>query len=1203
MRIWNIAVTLLFMTVSVVKSQTPTLEWAYEIGAASLDATLAQTTDAAGNIYSVGYFTGDIDLNPGPGFLTASSEGSTDIFIQKMDASGNFVWGKRIGGVWADRPNDIAIDNSGNVYVTGGFKNTVDFDPGSGVYNRVADNTFQTAAAFILKLNSSGTFQWVRTADTDSEGYAVDTDNAGNVYVAGRILNWVDFGTTSIGGDAFFWKLNSNGDQQWVKALDDVGGSVNLRIAYHGLQVDGSGNMYVTGRFDGTQDFVPGNGAQNLVSNGGTDAFLAKYNSSCVLQWVKQIGGSGSDYGLSLHRSSTGDLFVVGSFSGISDFDPESGTGQYAFQSNGSLDIFALKTNSNGDVQWASAFGGTGFDYAGDITANSTGEVVVTGYYEETADFDPDLVSTHNITAAGGDDVFIEKLSATGALQWVQSIGSTGDDNGWTVHYHGNSLYAGGDFSGTADFDPSSSTYDLTSSASTAAYIMKLDECTPTSSSISPVSCGAYTSPSGNNTWTTTGTYTDVIPNTAGCDSVITVNLTIQDDEDPVPDENSLSAVMAQCEVTSLSAPTATDNCAGSVLGTHNASLPITSSTTITWTYDDGNGNSSTQSQTVTINDTQAPVANVGSLSTLLAQCEVTSLSPPTATDNCAGSVAGTHNVSLPITSNTTITWTYDDGNGNTSTQTQSVIIDDTEAPVPAVQNLSTLTDECEITNLPLPIGVDDCEGNIAGLPNVSLPITQSTIITWTYTDGSGNSSTQTQSVVINDLTAPVADQQSLQGLSAQCEVTSLTPPTATDNCAGQVVGTHNASLPISSSTTITWTYDDGNGNTSTQTQSVVISDLVSPVVDLANLPDVTSQCNVNSLSAPTASDNCAGTIIGTHNAAFPISSTTTVTWIYDDGNGNVTTQTQNVIVADFTSPVPDAPNLADVMAQCQVPFLTAPTATDNCAGSVVGTHNASFPITSNTTITWSFTDDNGNLSTQTQNVLINDVTAPIPVLANLPDVEDECEITSLPAPTANDNCAGIIAATHNVTLPISSSTTVTWTFDDGNGNTSSQTQQVVVTPIDNSVTMVDGVTLSADATGYNYQWVDCNNGNNPLAGEIGQTFVATSNGNYAVEIDNGNCTVTSSCTQILTVGVEDVDEEQIRVYPNPTTGMVTLETPDISYNRVAVVYNTLGEKMLEKDIERVTNEIELPGPAGIYIIEVVDSLGNKSRTRMVKVY
>ncbi|WP_298905078.1 hypothetical protein, partial [uncultured Psychroserpens sp.] len=119
----------------------------------------------------------------------------------------------------------------------------------------------------------------------------------------------------------------------------------------------------------------------------------------------------------------------------------------------------------------------------------------------------------------------------------------------------------------------------------------------------------------------------------------------------------------------------------------------------------------------------------------------------------------------------------------------------------------------------------------------------------------------------------------------------------------------HNATLPISgegTTTIVTWTYDDGNGNTSTQDQNVIIDDTTAPTPDAVSLSDITAECEVTTLTAPTATDNCGGTVTVSHNATLPISgegTTTIVTWTYDDGNGNTSTQDQNVIIDDTTAP------------------------------------------------------------------------------------------------------------------------------------------------------------------------------------------------------------------------------------------------------------------------------------------------------------
>ncbi|MCG2420597.1 hypothetical protein K8089_16370, partial [Aequorivita sp. F47161] len=157
--------------------------------------------------------------------------------------------------------------------------------------------------------------------------------------------------------------------------------------------------------------------------------------------------------------------------------------------------------------------------------------------------------------------------------------------------------------------------------------------------------------------------------------------------------------------------------------------------------------------------------------------------------------------------------------------------INDTTAPVPDVTTLPTVTEQCSVTSIPAPTATDNCIGAVTGTTTTSFPITASTTVVWTYTDGT-NSSTQNQTVTINDTTAPVPDVTTLPTVTEQCSVTSIPAPTATDNCIGAVTGTTTTSFPITASTTVVWTYTDGT-NTSTQNQTVTINDTTAPVPDV----------------------------------------------------------------------------------------------------------------------------------------------------------------------------------------------------------------------------------------------------------------------------------------------------------------------------------------------------------------------------------
>lgn len=689
-----------------------------------------------------------------------------------------------------------------------------------------------------------------------------------------------------------------------------------------------------------------------------------------------------------------------------------------------------------------------------------------------------------------------------------------------------------------------------------------------------------------------------------GGSSGAVAKLYINGDCDIVPDKITLDNIDVDCGTASLLAPTATSNCYGSIKGTHNAKLPFTAQgpVIVTWTYDDGNGKKITQDQKVNVTSLSAPKPNVVKLPDVVAECEVTSLTEPTATSNCYGVIKGTHNVTLPLTSQGTVkvTWTYDDNNGGKTTQEQTIIIKDISAPQPDVKELDAITAQCQVSSIPAPTATDKCNGPIVGTTTTTFPITAqgATLVTWTYDDGRGNISTQAQYVIISDTIAPVADIAKLSTINAECEVKSITPPTATDNCEGKIIGTSNVQFPLTAQGTkiITWTYDDGNGNTSTQTQEVIIKDNTAPVLDVPSLADFHAECQVKSLPTPTASDNCAGTIYGVADVGFPITAqgTTIVTWTFNDGNGNIITQKQNVIVKDKTAPVPLINSLDNVLAECAVSSLEVPVAIDNCAKYINGTTNTTFPITAQgtTVVTWSFDDGNGNISTQTQKVIIQDKTAPTLNNPKLNSIVTECEVKSLPVPTAKDNCAGTITGTTTTQFPITAAgtTVVTWSFDDGNGNITTQTQVVTINPIVVSITQ-EGAMLTANTAGnYSYQWLDCDKGNTPIDGATNYFYQATQIGNYAVKVTSKEgCSIVSNCVSVGTLSVQqNALTHQTTIFPNPTTGEVTINTSTNYDNGVIEVYSAYGQLVYKANFSGNNAVINLESkPTGVYFVRI----------------
>lgn len=448
--------------------------WAKQVGGTHDEYTYAIARDASGNLYTTGAFRGTMDFDPGTGTFNMTSAGDYDIFIFKLDASGNFVWAKQLGGSGSDWGLDITVDASGNIYTTGIFAGTADFDPGVGTHNLIV--TTGGTNLFVSKLDASGNFVWAKQSGGNAQGSSIRTDGSGNVYTSGHFQFTTDFdpgaGTfnlTSAGGrDGFIFKWDAMGNFVWAKqlggTLDDVADE---------LTVDGFGNVLTVGYFSGKVDFDPGAGADHFLTAVAGDIFVSKLDALGNFVWAKQLGGTDLDWGYSIATDASGNVFTTGYFQKNADFDPGAGT----FYLNAvASDIFISKLDAMGNFVWAKQSGGSSeFCWGKSITTDATGNVYTTGAFAGTADFDPG-VNTMNLTSSGDHDAFISKLDAAGNYVWAKQVGGTLFDQGVSLVTDGSgNVYTVGDFKGTAcDFDPGSGTFNLISAGGGDAFVLKL---------------------------------------------------------------------------------------------------------------------------------------------------------------------------------------------------------------------------------------------------------------------------------------------------------------------------------------------------------------------------------------------------------------------------------------------------------------------------------------------------------------------------------------------------------------------------------------------------------------------------------------------------------------------------------------------------------------------------------------------------------
>ncbi len=446
-------------------TQAQSFTWAKNMGGASLDNGLSIAVDASGNVYTTGYFQGTADFDPGAGVSNLTSMGGTDIFISKVNSSGNFVWAKQIGGSSFDYGRSIKVDASGNVYTTGHFNGSVDFNPGAGTFSLT---TTGPDDIFVSKLDASGNFVWAKQmggANADF-AYAIALDASGNVYTTGSFNIGADFNPgaatfnlfSSGGYDIFVSKLDANGNFVWAKnmgsSLQDFGICLTL---------DASGNVYTSGYFEGTADFDPSAASFTMTSVNARDIFISKLDASGNFVWAKQIGGGGNQTANAITTDANGNVYTTGSFAGVADFDPS--VASYTIPVFGGLgeDIFISKLDASGNFVWAKSMGGIGFDISRGITIGAAGDVYTTGEFYSTVDFNPG-VGTYTVAGlSSSNDAFISKLDANGNFVSAKSIGSaSGAAYGNAIVCDAsNNLYATGYFSGTTDFDPDAGVFNL----------------------------------------------------------------------------------------------------------------------------------------------------------------------------------------------------------------------------------------------------------------------------------------------------------------------------------------------------------------------------------------------------------------------------------------------------------------------------------------------------------------------------------------------------------------------------------------------------------------------------------------------------------------------------------------------------------------------------------------------------------------------
>lgn len=386
--------------------------WVKAINGTQSESASAIAVDANENVISTGWFSGTTDFDPGTGVLNYTPAGGFDIYLQSLDSNGDLNWAHRFGGLGNEGARTVIVDGAGNIYTSGFFGGTVDFDPGPGVVNLTSAGSWDT---YILKFDQAGNLLWAKsTGGTGVDGGSeLAFDPNGNIVLTGVFTGFVDFdlvlpGTSlfGVGGtDVYIHKFDPNGNFIWVRGIGGPQSDDGDAIA-----IDPSGNVIIAGAFESTTDFDPGMGVVNLTSIGPqSNGYILILDSNGDFQWVGQMASSDYSRCQSVTTDSDGNIYTMGIFfgsvsAGTTGVNPP-------LTGNGDFDMFIQKVDFNWAFDWAYHFGGSGSDQSTSIRTDSNDNLYTTGFFSPPLDFDPGPGIQNISTALMYQEGFILKLS------------------------------------------------------------------------------------------------------------------------------------------------------------------------------------------------------------------------------------------------------------------------------------------------------------------------------------------------------------------------------------------------------------------------------------------------------------------------------------------------------------------------------------------------------------------------------------------------------------------------------------------------------------------------------------------------------------------------------------------------------------------------------------------------------------------------
>ncbi len=1194
------------------------------------------SVDGLGNKYVVGYFEKTADFDPSNATYNLASVGKRDIYIAKYSPTNQLLWAKSIGNQSIDNIKTVAVDEENGIVIAGYSEN-------SDIFNGIVQtDTESFGTNNIVRYDSNGIISWKKRIGTNI--ISISSTSNGELIIAGNFNQVFEFQSPETNftlpekgqGDIFITKLQLNGTHLWTKTT----GSTNLEYI-KSMTIDINNNIYLVGELRVAGCLDPN--SQNILTTSGTqDSFIAKYDSNCNYLWAKRYDTTDYESINSVNINNSGEINIMGYFYGSMDFD-FSDNNYTISPANGN--IFFAKYSNNGDFIWAKIYGASQTTETIALETDSLNNIYIAGKFKGSMDFDPSD-TTYILNSPYSNSFYISKYNSNGELVFAKaSIGNGAiQDIASLAVDTNNRLYITGYFFGSTDLDFSDTTATETAGDSTMNSFLSC--YTENCDYINSLKIGGYSSlnflkeqgtsvaTDSNNNVYVVGTYQSNITFSSSNNNILNLNTNGNKDSFIAKYDQTGNLLWVKSiggsnndEIISIKIG---NNGKIYLVGTFMGVVDFDPSATTANLSGNFSESIFIGSYDLDGNYIWAKKIDTGGL------IYTTDIKRSIFLDNSnnlylTGNYKG--DINFNLTSNNVIFSSnnntidafmakYDaDGNfiwaksigGNGDLSVKGIAEKGNKIYLTGHYQGQLIVDSSNSfsyynssnQSFDIFLAAFDSNGNYL----------------WSKSFGGVGGDTSSSiaidsknNVLLAGTFFRVADFDPSNGIANLFSGRNSNTFIAKYDTNGNYVWAKSfncASSDVTAKTSITLDIND-------------YLYLTGQLEGYTDFDPSAQQAYMNSYGSSFGNIFLAkydpnGKYIWVKGIDYGNSEATSitldtdnqilVTGYYEDmvafnpnnpAHNSTSSNSNDLFVAKFsnlinyeisltpstTNVCPGEEKMLSVYASNTISADQWRWYANTCEGLYLGS-GYSIVVMPTTTTTYYVKLINGTTTEcVSKTITVNDTTPPLP--PNLDKIISECGVTP-PTPVAYDNCSGMIAGTTDTQFPITTEgqNVVTWRFRDNNGNQSTSTQIIEI----NRVTQVSiestENSLIANPTATSYQWIDCENGNNPINGATNKTFIPSQNGNYTVIINVNGCEFVSECKEFFNPNFDDISD--VKYYPNPVSDILKIQFKTKISELSIDLYNILGDIIKKYNFQN-QKDLELPIHTltnGIYFLKI----------------